>query len=51
MSIASNTTTAIKPAPYTDRTVEVSGLKLHVQDYGTAGKPPMLCIHGSSARV
>ena len=39
----------MKPAPYTDRTVEVNGLKLHVQDYGTAGKTPMLCIHGSAA--
>lgn len=41
--------TAIKPAPYTDRYVEVGALKLHVQDYGTAGKTPMLCMHGSAA--
>ncbi len=51
MSTELNTTTPMKPAPYTDRTVEVSGLKLHVQDYGTAGKPAMLCIHGSAANA
>jgi len=39
------------PAPYTDRYVSVGGLKLHVQDYGTAGKPQMLCVHGSAAHA
>jgi esterase len=42
---------AVKPAPYTDRYVEIAGLKLHLQDYGTAGKPPMLCVHGSAAHA
>ena len=37
------------PAPYADHFVDVGGLKLHYQDFGTAGKPPMLCIHGSAA--
>jgi len=41
----------LKPARYTDRYVEVAGLKLHVLDYGTAGKPQMLCIHGSAAHA
>jgi pimeloyl-ACP methyl ester carboxylesterase len=41
----------LKPAPYTDRYVEVAGLKLHVLDYGAAGKPQMLCIHGSAAHA
>ncbi len=41
----------LKPAPYTDRYVEVAGLKLHLQDYGTAGKPVMLCMHGSAAHA
>jgi len=41
----------LEPAPYTDRYVEVAGLKLHVLDYGTAGKPQMLCIHGSAAHA
>jgi len=39
------------PAPYTDRYVEVAGLRLHVQDYGSAGKPQMLCVHGSAAHA
>ena len=51
MSTQSNNTTALKPAPYSDRYVEVAGLKLHVQDYGTAGKPQMLCVHGSAAHA
>jgi len=41
----------LEPAPYTDRYVSVGGLKLHVQDYGTAGKPQMLCVHGSAAHA
>lgn len=51
MSAQVNSQTPLKPAPYTDRYVEVAGLKLHVQDYGTAGKPVMLCMHGSAAHA
>ena len=51
MSTQSSNPAALKPAPYTDRHVEVGGLKLHVQDYGTAGKPQMLCVHGSAAHA
>ena len=51
MSTQSYDTAALKPAPYTDRYVSVAGLKLHVQDYGTAGKPQMLCVHGSAAHA
>jgi esterase len=51
MSTQSHDTAALKPAPYTDRHVSVGGLKLHVQDYGTAGKPQMLCVHGSAAHA
>ena len=36
-------------APYIDRTIEVAGLKLHYQDFGTAGKTPMVCVHGGAA--
>lgn len=43
--------TELEPAPYTDRYVEVRGIKLHVQDYGTSGKPQMLCVHGSAAHA
>ncbi len=42
-------TTAQKPAPYEDRTIEVAGLNLHFQDYGSAGKRPMICVHGGAA--
>jgi pimeloyl-ACP methyl ester carboxylesterase len=51
MSMQSYNTAALKPAPYTDRYVRVGGLNLHVQDYGTAGKPQMLCVHGSAAHA
>jgi pimeloyl-ACP methyl ester carboxylesterase len=51
-SLASaNRPTPLTPAPYTDRYVEVAGLKLHLLDYGTAGKPQMLCMHGSAAHA
>ena len=48
MSLAPTITT---PTPYTDRMVEVAGLKLHMQDYGTKGKPVMLCVHGGAAHA
>ena len=51
MSTEPSKPAALEPAPYTDRHVDVGGLKLHVQDYGTAGKPQMLCVHGSAAHA
>ncbi|MBF8293257.1 MAG: alpha/beta hydrolase [Steroidobacteraceae bacterium] len=51
MSTQSYNPAGLVPAPYTDRYLEVGGLKLHVQDYGTAGKPQMLCVHGSAAHA
>src|SRR6185436_14064168 len=42
-------TPAATPAPFEDRYVEVGGVRLHYLDYGTAGRPPMLCIHGGAA--
>jgi len=41
----------IQPAPYTSGFVDASGLRLHYHDYGTAGRPPMLCVHGSGAHA
>ncbi|HEX2826971.1 MAG TPA: alpha/beta hydrolase [Burkholderiales bacterium] len=38
----------ITPAPHEDRHIEVNGINLHYLDYGTAGKPPMLCLHGGA---
>jgi pimeloyl-ACP methyl ester carboxylesterase len=29
----------------------VNGLKLHYLDYGTEGRPPMLCVHGGAAHA
>jgi len=46
-----NETGALQPAPYSSSYVEAGGLRLHVQDYGTAGKPPMLCVHGGAAHA
>jgi len=38
-------------APSRSGTVEAGGLKLHYLDYGSAGKPPMLCVHGGAAHA
>ena len=40
-----------RPAPYTSRFVEAGGLRLRYLDYGTAGRPPMLCLHGGAAHA
>ena len=39
------------PAPHTSRYVEANGLKLHYLDYGTEGRPPMLCLHGGAVNA
>ncbi|MGE5526229.1 MAG: alpha/beta fold hydrolase [Rhodospirillaceae bacterium] len=44
-------TPALTPAPSTSRYVEANGLKLHYLDYGTAGRPVMLCVHGGAAHA
>jgi len=41
----------VAPAPYTSHSVQAGALKLHYLDYGTAGRPPMLCIHGGAAHA
>ena len=48
-----NTDTGIHvSAPsYTSRFVEAGGLRLHYLDYGTAGLPAMLCVHGGAAHA
>jgi pimeloyl-ACP methyl ester carboxylesterase len=40
-----------QPAPYTNRDVEAGGLRLHYLDYGTPGRPPILCVHGGAAHA
>jgi pimeloyl-ACP methyl ester carboxylesterase len=38
-------------APYTSTFIEAGKLKLHYLDYGTEGRPPMLCVHGGAAHA
>jgi len=38
-----------QPAPHTSGYVETGGPRLHYLDYGTAGRKPMLCVHGGAA--
>ena len=49
MSDRSNVQPALEPAAYAEYFVEIDGIRLHIQDYGAAGKPPMLCLHGGAA--
>jgi pimeloyl-ACP methyl ester carboxylesterase len=42
---------APEPAPYTSKFVDAGSLKLHYLDYGTAGRTPMLCVHGGAAHA
>ncbi len=41
----------LQPAPYASRFVDAGGLRLHYLDYGTAGRPTMLCVHGGAAHA
>ncbi len=41
----------IQPAPGSSGFVEAGGLRLHYLDYGTAGRPAMLCVHGGGAHA
>src|SRR3954470_1921556 len=38
-----------QPAAFKDHYIQIAGLKLHYQDFGTAGKTPMICVHGGAA--
>jgi pimeloyl-ACP methyl ester carboxylesterase len=40
-----------RPAPFENRFVEVNGVRLHYLDYGTAGRPPLLCLHGGAVNA
>jgi pimeloyl-ACP methyl ester carboxylesterase len=44
-------TTGFQAAPYTSHHVEAGGLRLHYLDYGTEGRPPILCVHGGAAHA
>jgi pimeloyl-ACP methyl ester carboxylesterase len=53
MSAHSNTQAIAAAVPqaaaFTDHRIQIAGLKLHYQDFGTAGKTPMICVHGGAA--
>jgi esterase len=40
-----------KAAAYKSGYVEVNGLKLHYLDYGSEGRTPLLCLHGSAVNA
>src|ERR1700704_2815390 len=45
------TVTDLQAANGTSHFVEANGVKLHSLDYGTAGRRPMLCVHGGAAHA
>ena len=51
MAAQANAQAALKPAAYTGQYIEIAGLRLRLQDYGAAGKPAMLCLHGGAANA
>lgn len=51
MSLQPNDPAAPRPAPYAEQFVPIDGLRLRVQDYGRAGEPPLLCLHGGAANA
>lgn len=42
---------AFRPAPFENRYIEANGVRLHYLDYGTAGRTPMLCLHGGAVNA
>ena len=40
-----------KPATHESRFVEAGGVRLHYLDYGTSGRPAMVCLHGGAAHA
>ncbi|RPI45330.1 MAG: alpha/beta hydrolase [Betaproteobacteria bacterium] len=46
-----NTMTDLQAATGTSHFVEANGVRLHYLDYGVAGRPPMLCVHGAAAHA
>src|SRR5688500_1308525 len=38
-------------APYTSQLLRLGNVTINYLDYGTPGRPPMLCVHGSAAHA
>jgi len=51
MPVEPNAEAVLEPAAYTESFVEIDGARLHIQDYGTSGKPPIVCVHGGGANA
>ena len=49
MSVQPPAGAGFQTTAYSEYFVEVDGLRLHIQDYGSQGKTPMLCVHGGGA--
>jgi esterase len=45
------TRAAPRAATLENRFIEVNGIKLHYLDYGTQGRPSMLCLHGGAVNA
>ena len=43
--------TTLQAATGTSHYVQANGIRLHYLDYGTAGRKPMLCLHGGAAHA
>lgn len=43
--------TDLQAASGSSHFVDANGVKLHYLDYGAAGKPPLLCVHGAAAHA
>ena len=46
-----STQAEFRPASLEKRYVEANGVRLHYLDYGTAGRTPMLCLHGGAVNA
>ncbi len=41
----------LEPAAYSEQRIAIDRVQLRVQDYGSAGKPAILCLHGGAANA
>ena len=40
-----------RPAPFKNHVIEANGVRLNYLDYGSAGRTPMLCLHGGAVNA
>jgi pimeloyl-ACP methyl ester carboxylesterase len=46
-----STQSGFRPAPFEERFIEAGGVSLHYLDYGTAGRTPMIYLHGGAVNA